>query len=206
MRSHNPWLSLEVRWFLAGEAPDEIEAWFNSDERPGERVDPRDTWRRDRYLILADQIDMGIKWRDDPSVAEDPRLEFKGRIEEVGPARLGDGCDGVLERWVKWSCAAESASALQDVFRSGRDIIEVGKQRCIRHVDDHLHAELTRIDVDGERHWTLGFEAWEARPASPDAFATAVERFLEAWPGPRLTVGSSWGYPAWLLERRGRGR
>jgi hypothetical protein len=215
--------TLEVRWFLDGpleETGPGVEEWFRTRPRLGGTDSPPSlawapappVWRHDRYLVVPDCEDMGIKWRDG-------RLEIKGRESTLGERTFAPGIEGVCERWIKWSYGGDRvAQRFSGVFQDGA-IVRVDKRRLQRRFrfdgageaaevgpdqprERGLNVELTRIRLPGRReaHWSLAFEALPDDERTAGLFAPAVARFLEDCPALPLSAERSISYPRWLLE------
>jgi hypothetical protein len=221
------WSTLEVRWFFPGplaESGAGVEAWFRSRARCDGGDGPLPVawdpappaWREDRYLLVPDQDDMGIKWREG-------RLEIKGREAALGPTPFAPGIEGVCERWLKWSYAGEAIERrFTDVFhgRGADAVVTVEKRRLQRHL--HLKrsgavvevdradprrrgvdVELAQIRVLGASgsgsslHWSLGFEAFPSDKVGA-RFAEIVPGFLDGCPALPLNADRSMPYPRWL--------
>lgn len=189
-----------------------------------------DAWRCDRYVWLPsgavpDDVDMGIKLRDERPVGGSLRLEYKARTSSLGALELAPDVVGIVERWSKWSYAAEGVpEALLAPLRGGAGV-ELAKMRLVRRVrldanrgdeeipagandpfpDRTLSLELARIRTpSGAEHWSLGLEA-----APPDAgmhadvpraagpFLAGMSEVLD------LTSATSASYPAWLARLAG---
>jgi hypothetical protein len=197
--------TLEVRWFFAGpleETGPGIEEWFRTRPRlDGSGTPPPLTWapappawRQDRYLLVPDCNDMGIKWREG-------RLEIKGRASALGERRFAPGIEGVCERWIKWSYGGDRvAQRFSRLFQDGA-IVPVEKrrlQRLCRFVDAGeateiapdqprergLNVELARIRLPGRgaAHWSLAFEAFPDDEATAGRVAPTVVRILNDRP------------------------
>jgi hypothetical protein len=79
----------ELRWFVPGPLPSDVDAWFSSSTGVCEQ-------RCDTYL-LDGRDDVGIKRRSRKI------LEVKVRQSLDGPMQLGECLAGQLEAWRKWS-------------------------------------------------------------------------------------------------------
>jgi hypothetical protein len=199
----------------------EVAAWFAAGAHAsrGQSVpwDPAPpAWREDRYLLVPDQDDMGIKWREG-------RLEIKGREAALGPTPFAPGIEGVCERWLKWSYAGEAVERrFSDLFhaRVAHAVVTVEKRRLQRHLqlkrsgavvevggagprERGVNVELAQIRPPGSQgsraglHWSLGFEALPSDEVSP-SFAKIVAGFLEGCPALPLGADHSMSYPRWL--------
>jgi len=215
--------TLEVRWFFGGpleETGPGIEEWFrtrphlggNGPPAPLAWTPPPPAWRQDRYLLVADCDDMGIKRREG-------RLEIKGRASALGERSFAPGIEGVCERWIKWSYRGDRvAQRFSRLFQDGA-VVAVEKRRLQRlfRFDDAgeaievgpeqsrergLNVELTRIRLPGrgEAHWSLAFEAFPDDEPTAARFAPMVAGFLGDCPALPLMADRSMSYPRWLLD------
>lgn len=198
-----PLITCEMRWFLEGALPGEVERWFDRGQDPA-----LSAWRDDRYLILP-VADMGIKWREG-------RLEIKGRLAVLGGHAPTADIEGVAERWSKW---AHAGRPVEERFRrcSRNGTITVRKRRRQRHflldrgggqevaqreMDQRgFSMELTRIRLGNDRHWTLGIEAAPDDPEMPSDLAGALRQVLAGFPI-ALPRARSMSYPQWLARPR----
>lgn len=213
--------TLEVRWFFGGpleETRPGIEAWFRRSRLGGGTPAPLvwtpqpPAWRQDRYLVVPDCDDMGIKWREG-------RLEIKGRESALGHRTLAPGIEGVCERWIKWSYASDRVTQRFSRLFQGSDVVPTEKRRLqrlfrLRDGDQAievgpdqarergLNVELTRIRLPGrdETHWSLAFEAFPGDLHLATSFTPAVARFLEGYPALPLSSDHSMSYPRWLRD------
>ncbi len=197
--------SVEVRWFLAEDAPGlaAARAWFA-------RVSPEPR-RTDEYLLTG-RGDVGFKAR---RIDGDPvKLETKYRLEELGPLSVGRGVVGHAERWRKLSLSAEDPKLrAQGAWRAlekkrwlcryafeGGAVREVaGKERLPVGCGLEL-TELRWQSQAGEPRvdWTLALEAFgegaQLSEVIQAAYRAASEAGLTVELGPEL----SQSYPAWL--------
>lgn len=209
----------ECRWFFDGEIDDDVVDWFRnrkpwrqshdlgSLEWPG-RV------RVDRYAMIPNNRDIGIKWRGEPVEGGGGPLEFKAKVASLGVQKLAPGVTGVVERWIKWTCDGEAmqASRLLDVekrrilrtvrFDGSTDHLEVPPGDSGSCVYRGLQVELTRLSLAGDSFWTLGFEGFPDSSDLREEFARSVPVFLRELPH-ALTLSSetSFAYPEWLARR-----
>lgn len=196
--------TLEVRWFLADDAPlDDALRRFD-----GASVQAR---RTDLYWLTG-RDDLGIKVRETPQGAT--LFETKYRAGSLGGLILADGLEGALERWNKISVRSEELPA------DRRGWIAVTKERrMLRFALDHdrvveapagelvpaaCNVELTRLSYrqdDRQRFaWTLGLET--SAPASEAlGLLRSVGAALFGGGATGYLAGSlSFGYPAWLRQ------
>jgi hypothetical protein len=194
--------SWEVRWFCAGEPDSHAVALF-----------PRFDWsaidgRQDVYLRLPGVADLGIKQRQG-------WLEVKGRRLVIPGVQLAPAATGNLEQWIKWRCRGAELGAL---LKSPEGIdslgIRVQKQRVqrkfhlgykpeevaiARRLDRGAYLELTRLEVQGQRWWSLGVEAFPDDSEVPKQVAALVSMLLEDT-SIQLPEDRCQSYPAWLKQ------
>lgn len=213
----------ECRWFSEGLVPDAVVEWFE-DARPWERSTgiarlawPRH-WRVDRYLIFPGRDDLGLKLRlESGAPPESARIEVKGRVAELGLDDFGRAMRGRVDHWVKWSFEpAEGPAALSQVLEKA-GCCAVSKKRLLRRAwlqgqdkavelpvtpvrfSRGMSVELTRISVEAQLWWTLGFEAHPCDDGVRDPFHDQVALFLANFPDPGiLSPARSCAYPTWL--------
>ena len=217
--------TLEARWFFPGpleETGQGVEAWFRTraigSGKPAPLAwDPAPpAWRRDRYLVIPGEDDMGIKWREG-------RLEIKGREAVLGRVVFAPGIEGLCERWIKWSYAGPSIERrffglFHGVGAQGIALVEKRRMQRLLALDAAggateigrgeprlrgVNVELVEIRVPGapnEAHWSLAFEAFPGDPQMPEPFTAIVARFLAGCPALPLAAERSMAYPRWLLE------
>jgi len=187
--------TFEMRWFFA-QLPLEIERHFPSAETLASRTD----W----YALPCDPR-CGIKLREG-------RMEIKLQITSLGTRTLGL-FRGALESWNKWGLefAPGEFPALQDLECSGW--VAVDKQRYLQHfavvgsqvseIDTRpvngCEFELTRLRVQDEIWWTVGFEAVGA-PDQLETNLALVAQTIQKRNGflQPFVPENSLGYPRWL--------
>ena len=148
-----PLATYEVRWFFTGAVQQypSLRRWFetavpiaqNPDVRPPQWQE-RLGGQPDIYLLVPHGTDMGIKWREG-------QLQIKGRVASSGIQRFGEGHQGQVERWVKWSYANVPA-AYQQLFANGEKqglkTIAVHKIRATRKIElDTLTGRAQEVDA-----------------------------------------------------------
>jgi hypothetical protein len=192
-----PVTTYETRWFIR-EQPFLVESVFGPDLEPDVRVD---------WYAPPGHRGTGTKLRE-------ARLETKlltDIIETVDHA----GCEGVMERWQKWSEPLNEAGPDESLLQQN-GWIAVSKRRWLQvwSTDtDSLHTvqsrvgmgalfELTELQIHGESWWTVGFEAFGPEGTRRISLERVMTYVLEHLPAHcRLGRADSMGYPAWLLAR-----
>jgi hypothetical protein len=232
-----PLITREVRWFFDGTLAADgaaTSAWFAGGQggEAGPVVRPEDEraedWRTDRYLLLPDTDEVGVKLRQG-------QLEIKGRHFLFGIQRFGDDFEGEVACWTKWTLATPewaSGSAAWSAI-DGNVTLGIAKFRVLRSLrfgEDgviaasaergaestqpggsqggshgerqwNLQMELARIlvaGVEADTHWSLAFEAYPDDPSCCAPFAKAVATLLAGCPARPLDAESSMSYPRWL--------
>ena len=193
-----PTTTYEIRWFTR-EQPFEPEAVFGPDMEPEERLD---------WYAASAHPGTGTKLREG-------RLETKlltNVVETVDQA----GCQGVIERWQKWSVVQGEAGPYGDLLVQN-GWVAVKKRRWMQVwsaekeqleiVHDRIGKgalfELTEVDVQGTIWWTVALEAFGPEGERRPALERVMTHVLEHLPSHRnLSAKDSMGYPAWLMQIR----
>lgn len=177
-----PYLTLEVRWFLRGTAPEAVAAWF---DRLGDPVEAET--RTDRYLAPTGD-GLGVKVRTG-------NLETKRRSAVEDPLHVGPA-SGAAEAWTKWSFPLAGDAEPEAGW------VAVDKTRWQRQTPGERGScalELSALTVGGEAWWSVCLEAsgrtWADRRAALDA---AAQAWLGRDDAPALRAEDAMGYPAWL--------
>ena len=211
--------SRECRWFFDGELDDDVVEWFRA-RKPWKQSGEIETvgWperaRVDRYVVIPNNTDIGVKWRDKRVEGEGRvRLEFKGKVASLGVQTLAPGVTGVVERWIKWACDGEAMQASNPVDVKKRrilrkvrldaldDEVEVPTTGPESFVDRGLQIELTRLSLAEAPYWTFGFEAFPDDSELDEDFSRNVSLFLRNLPGSlSLSSETSFSYPEWLAR------
>lgn len=198
--------SLELRWFCPGKLPRPVDQWFQQ-ECPGQILQSPDE-RVDHYLYIPDCDYMSVKLRQG-------RLEVKWRQQALGAIAPLAHAQGQSERWLKWMCTNDDGENL--TFGEQRltgPWLAVDKLRSQRKYRIHGHGsftgvvvdeplergcavELTRLRLQAEDWWTIGFETFGSALLLSDLQGLA-QQVLQSYPGPTLELSNSWGYPEWL--------
>lgn len=182
--------TLELRWFIRGSVPHEMDAWFPLDAAIERRVD--------RYLRL-DRDDLGVKRRNGGPI------EMKLRRSRR-PWCLPDGRVAHSEQWTKWRPQGFwiGQGDWHDVVKQVRTV-PLSPAGLRTSAPDGItpvcEAELASIEVDGASWWTFALEvSGPAAELHPTLLAVGVGW---AWHGPIVDMigdDPGFGYPAWLLE------
>lgn len=158
----------EIRWFIKGEMPKEVFAWFDGyDDFPASTQT-----RTDHYLRLPGTM-IGIKIREG-------LIEHKQKGDGVGEF-WGDGvCSGNMEQWQKWSFPLNDDTAIAEMLSTYPESwLEITNERSLRilildkegYVKSTSYEEvsgtavgweLTKITIEGvgKSWWTIGFESF----------------------------------------------
>ncbi len=195
-------VSAEIRWFWRDDPPAGLENWFRDAHTHGCPAGDEET-RTDVYLHDPGQTELGVKRRGGAS-----GMEVKALVSVIR-----DGVDappfvGPVETWTKIGTRAlefPSSLTLRKVrwtrtFDTGGAApaeVPPGRGRAMPSVG--CSVELTRVTVDDDVWWTLGFESFgPLRTAESRLRATAS--LLAARRPPSLGDGLRASYPAWLAQ------
>jgi hypothetical protein len=202
------YLSAEIRWFWPRRAPARMQRWFRVATRAHCAAGGGKT-RRDAYLLAVDQSEVGIKARGNR-----PGVEIKGLVAVLADGVATPPFAAPIELWTKWSVAELPLART----------VAVGKQRWVRKFDTAhgapreveldaaeqpkdghwpalgCNVELTRLTIEDEIWWTLGFEAF-GRLETVAADLRAVAAAMAARQPPQLGSAQPLSYPAWLAAR-----
>ena len=214
----SPFASIETRWFFEGDSsrnPD-LRRWFESSTPFKKAAGVREPeWKGraggdpDVYLLLPGCTDMGVKWREGT-------LQVKGRVADLGQRSFGNGHAGRVQRWIKWTYP-EVPAAWRALFEADRahDLgsAAVQKTRALRMIsldsnepeevapgtvlERGVGFEMTDVELNGERHCSVAFEAFPDDASAETGFNAAVAGFLGGLAG-TLRPGASMSYPEWL--------
>ncbi len=194
----------EMRWFVPGPLPDEIDRWFSGST--GVREERWDTYQ------LRGRSDIGVKLRHGTTI------ELKVRQSHAMPMRLGDGVTGSLEEWRRWSPAGhlveEQASGQWiDVRKSivKRRFPIAGVEAAHSSIEPvaGCDVEVAQVSVGATEAWTFAFAAIGPACTRRDSLAAAWTSLMagERYPESFCLRGArSMGYPEWLalLDHDGR--
>jgi hypothetical protein len=152
--------------------------------------------RWDRYLVSG-RVDLSVKMRDDAS--RHARFEVKYLVGSLGPRRLHERAEGVVERWRKISVDARDAVTADPAWLA---IGKLRRARTNRHGEDVCSAEVTEVDCElggGGRRVdvvTVGIEAFG--PGALDTLLRTAHDTFDAAPELELGAEQASSYPAWL--------
>ena len=195
--------TVEVRWFCKGEMPTAILDWFTAvDEELV--IEPT----RTDYYLRPFHDGIGIKLREG-------RIEVKQRIKVMQTIQLGEQLNGVVEHWQKWSFLLSEQNEFSEILKAA-EWIAVKKTRRLHAyrseelqqmqarfpwlpMEEDCRIELTELDVQDEKWWTLGFES---KGSDETAVSTKLIPAIEWCISPTircLEKHDSFGYPHLLL-------
>lgn len=199
--------SMEVRWFLTGTAPKEVEQWFRRGYVSPKDAPIDDEARDDIYLSLPDSEALGIKLR------AGKKIEVKQRLSSSGVQTLRAGIEGGVEQWVKWSF---DLMARNDEIASPGYWTVIKKRRLLRKFaviaaekvtvvdavnqrpDEGCNMELAWLEVNGKKWWSLGFESFGKLDTVEKNLRLVLEQVLPDPNFPEMRAEQSYAYPAWL--------
>lgn len=193
-------LTSELRWFFRGPLPDDVVAWFTVDGSAGLPEQRVDLYR------TSDEFDSGLKRRGGTI------LELKLRHGSPAVFELDDRCAGLLERWQRWSPAADRVLGTGHVDWTVVDKSIVKRRFDLEGTEFMLteatrpmigmgcDAEIVAVTVDGVSAWSFSFAAFGPLEHHQQLLSAAWASLLRR-PRPsslELDVERSSGYPQWL--------
>ena len=199
-------LTAELRWFVRGTLPEEVEQWFQQDCLGGQRSPAEE--REDVYLYTPGCDYLGIKLRQG-------RLEIKWRKAELGVVRFGDRV-GKAEKWVKWTCEDPTNEMFKPavVVEQGSwvSVLKVRSQRqyqvlpgesitpvpVTESISQGCTVELTQLNINGNAWWSLAFEASGEDDCLMDSLQATASWVFKTYHEPQLQAEDSYAYPSWL--------
>jgi hypothetical protein len=204
-------ISAELRWFWFEQCPEQVEAWFMSEN--GRPPAGGGKTRTDEYLHDPGQRELGLKIR-----GAKPGVEVKGLVTRLpADGRLG-AFVGAVEIWCKWTSTAldlgqrpRSITRKQRWLRkfdtTGEAVVEVPLDQNEGPLEEHerpnegCNFEFTRVEVIlGEAKstcWTLGLEAFGSYGKVESNLRRAIENLGTRRP-PSLATGQLMNYPVLL--------
>ncbi len=186
----------EIRWFLPDPIPDAA-AWFRHMGIPLEQASPR----TDRYLLLSQCPDLGLKLREG-------QLEPKKRRAHPQEGKLGVCARGYFETWIKWSFALGMDSDLPEADdphwvsvqkrRTGVQLTHSDRGPEIHSLDVPLKAgcqvEYAQIELGNRKWYSYCLEWFGEGRVSMDKVSD------EIFGNSTLTREWSMGYPEFLIK------
>lgn len=214
--------SWELRWFSAGEVPQEVNSWFKDLDESSYII--YENPREDHQMWASKACEnMGIKIREE-------KLEIKWR-KQVEPYSLPAGnASGIAENWLKWNWT--SGESYPGAYLSflveypQGPTVKINKKRILRRYralhqsnnniqndddnDDYklspltsriidgmgIQVEITNLEIRNKHWWSIAFETFGAEDAN--LLHMTANRFLSKYGGPHLTEDNSYGYPHWI--------
>lgn len=193
-------VSAEIRWFWRNNPPAGFETWFRREDAHGCPSSDEEA-RTDVYFRDAEQTELGIKRR-----GASAGVEIKSLVSTVYDGVAAAPFKGPVEIWTKVktkpldfaaSVALWKTRWLRTFDTSSTAPTEVPPGRPGPSVGCNL--ELTRVTVDGDTWWTIGFEAFGPLATVHESLR-ATANVLAARRPPVLTDGLYASYPAWLAQ------
>ncbi len=194
----------EVRWFLDGALPEDVERWF-------EGVAGSSPWevRRDHYVRPAMVDGLGVK-------ARTGNMEVKRLAEVVGEDVFHERVTGRIERWRKWSFPLDRSARLRN---GGGDWVPVGKRRQkasfavrdgavapvprMEQAGQGCSLEIAEVGAVGRTWWSISFEAFGPEAALVALLRQTAGHVFAAAEPPALPSECSMSYPRWLHRLAG---
>ncbi|TPE51638.1 hypothetical protein [Amaricoccus solimangrovi] len=213
-------ISVELRWFRRGRAPDDLTAWFRGTGGPFAWAAGGGRTRTDAYLAPPDPT-LGIKRRSGGD-----GLELKGLVDALPRARGLGQTSAFPQVFAKWRS--------DTLGIDGQPTVEVTKTRWLRAFATLPEAreirlgagdsgeepvggeelpeigcavELTRVVVAAEEWWTFGVEAYAGERSGGsriDLASRSLDSALRALAGDAaldLREAAFQGYAEWLATR-----
>lgn len=151
--------TLEVRWFIKGILPVEVQNWFKN-ECPGKSLGQPEI-REDCYFCgNRESIEQFVKIPSTYSLEEinlklrEGNLELKLRQQQLGTEKFGSW-QGKIEQWSKLSKPELEqlliASSIENYW------IRVTKERE-QKIQQNVKSELTRLKIEDNFWWSVAFE------------------------------------------------
>lgn len=189
----------EVRWFYEGEPSAPAVAWFR-DVAGGDVLAAE---RSDLYLLTG-RGDVNVKHREG-------RLEVKRRPAGGRKVLLGEGVEGIVERWDKWiqpgpDSRLDEGGAGMMAIRKARRLItldvngEVARIRPGQVPERSCNVELTRIGVLNRVWWSICLESAGPEPELEQLLLRAARHAFSLSSVPDLDARHSAAYSDWLLH------
>ncbi|HEX6040529.1 hypothetical protein [Longimicrobium sp.] len=193
-------VSAEVRWFWRDEPPGGLEAWFRDADAHGCPAGDEEA-RADVYLRDPGQTELGIKRR-----GGNEEVEVKALVSVIRDGVAAPPFVGPAETWTKVrargldfaaSVTTHKARRLRTFETGGAEPVEMRPGSPAPPVG--CNVELTRVTVNGDVWWTLGFESFGPPRTLTDSLRATTALLATRRP-PRLGDGLQASYPAWLAQ------
>jgi hypothetical protein len=200
--------TIEVRWFLAGNASAEMRRWFERGAIPPTEEGLREDW----YLYSAENSSLGIKLRE-------AKLEIKQRLQNAGIHSFGQTVQGQVETWIKWDFSLDAEDRELPQFNQSDGFwVLVKKERASKHyridadgitpietaseAEQGCSLELTELQVWEQRWHSLGLETFGDvdQAKLPEMMQFVLTDFNLTDFNLMLKVADSFGYPHWLQK------
>src|SRR5215475_10588552 len=98
-------VSAEIRWFWRSQPPPELLDWFARElGLTQDKFEAAGEERTDKYIVLADQVEIGIKHRGNGG------LEVKGLVAILPEPLATPSFAGPIEIWTKWQASGLDVS------------------------------------------------------------------------------------------------
>lgn len=199
----------EVRWFYAGNIPENVEYWFKHNCLLSPIKVPEK--REDVYLYLPKCDYLGIKLRQGA-------LEIKWRYPQSNAIRFGSLIEGNLEKWKKWRCLDSTEETFQLAQIGDNPIwVRVAKVRYsqlyqvtantakpvstdtdIDDVDNGCTLELTNVEINGNTWWSIALEAFGEHSKLKSNLQLTADFVFRDYNIFTLQVENSYSYPRLL--------
>lgn len=195
--------TIEVRWFLPGNASDKMRRWFERGAIPPTEEGLREDW----YLYSVENSSLGVKLRE-------AKLEIKQRLHNAGICSFSQMVQGQVETWIKWDFSLNSEERELPQFNQSDGFwVLVEKARASKHyriaadgitpiaatsgAAQGCSLELTELQVWEQSWHSLGVETFGN---VDQAKLLEIMQFVLTDFDPVLKAADSFGYPHWLQE------
>jgi len=210
-------ITAEIRYFWHEAPPKNLEAWFLNKQIHNNVAAGGGKSRVDTYLFDKNQDSLGIKARADRSGVEIKGLVCRGFGDlEIEPFAAS------IDLWTKWisepldlqkyrTIAVEKTRWIRKFDTYSVEPVELNLNELEQGVDhegqvndrpgptEGCIVELTKVTIDGDRWWTLGFEAFGTLKRVSSSLKS-VATLLASRQAPQMKSSSIASYPAWLCE------
>jgi len=200
-----PW---EIRWFLKGMIPIELNNWFIN--LHGKEIEIEN--RLDYYFPKKKNDFVGVKLRGD----DKKKLECKWRFKQSDFSHSEKNLVGILENWDKWSWKSDPTlvNAFTKFCDGANSVVKIEKKRKqlkfkikskkkiepVDRIEDDERGgaiELTQLNAKNQDWWTLAVELVEKDCEKEQGLRDFLEKLLSKYSGPDLQKDDSYGYAKW---------